>query len=433
MVRCFVTQSSWVRPITVFRSAGFPSFLFSSQYCTCFHVGDFFVPASYLLIAAYLTSIVYACYRWSIEMPPAVLGFALVITITSILISSRFGFILLGCISTFIIVLWYFQFNNIIPIIQQFHSNGTDALVITVLFSLITTVAWLSNREVESSLIRARKSEHELRDERDSLEVKVGERTRELRAAQIERIDHLYRFAEFGELASGLFHDVLNLLNVVSMQLEKENISSAKELENAMGIQAEIERFRDAIRKQLQRNDEDEMFSLRSNLEDVLQLLAYRSKREGVYLMSEYRLNGENHESDAFPYFGSPLKFHQVAMNLILNAIESFDGFGKNGLRKNHIGESKRVLVSLTQSAASIVLKVADNGCGIPREVQQKVFDPFFTTKHGDKKGTGIGLAITKRIVEKDLRGTIAVEDSGERGTVFTVTFPCTIWNSKKQ
>jgi signal transduction histidine kinase len=65
------------------------------------------------------------------------------------------------------------------------------------------------------------------------------------------------------------------------------------------------------------------------------------------------------------------------------------------------------------------VIRVSDTGSGIPRERLETIFEEFMTTKRG---GLGLGLAISKRIVEQ-LDGTIHVESDAGRGTVFTVTF----------
>jgi signal transduction histidine kinase len=65
-------------------------------------------------------------------------------------------------------------------------------------------------------------------------------------------------------------------------------------------------------------------------------------------------------------------------------------------------------------------LSIADNGPGMTPEQRQKIFDPFFTTKPG---GTGLGMAISKRIIEEH-EGTIAVSDARQTGTEILITLP---------
>jgi len=392
----------------------------------------FFALASYLLIAAYFLGTSYAAYRWGVNVPTELVGYALLIVIASILISPRFAFFVAGATGLVVLPLWYAQLHGLMFTDAENFTDG-DGIAIVVLYGLITLVAWLSNREIEKSLTRARRSEHELKEERDSLEVKVVERTRELHVIELEKIDHLYRFAEFGQLASGLFHDLLNLVQTVSLRAERSggmdgvdganggsgsaamaaSDANKKMLANAFSVQGEIDRFRDAFRKQLSRDDVKESFSLATGIENVCQFLSYQAKNAGVRLEFEDTRNGGSGEGrdddhDSFAYFGSPLKFHQVVMNLVLNAIEA---------------GGKHVVVRLVRENHFFVLTIADDGSGIAANVQAKIFDPFFTTKQGgDKQGTGIGLAITKRIVENDLHGSISV--SNKEGTTFTVRFP---------
>jgi two-component system NtrC family sensor kinase len=69
-----------------------------------------------------------------------------------------------------------------------------------------------------------------------------------------------------------------------------------------------------------------------------------------------------------------------------------------------------------------VVIEIADNGPGIPKEILDKIFDPFFTTK-SPQEGTGLGLSISYSIMEK-LGGRISVASEENEGTRFTITVP---------
>ena len=101
-------------------------------------------------------------------------------------------------------------------------------------------IAWLSNREIEKSLKRARRSEAALKVERDALEITVEARTRQLREAQADQLSQLYRFAEFGQISSGLFHDLVNPLNAMSLNME--NILSIQDHATVSEMRERIER-----------------------------------------------------------------------------------------------------------------------------------------------------------------------------------------------
>lgn len=363
-----------------------------------------FAIASYLLVFAYAASVSYAAYRWGTDLPAALLSYALIILLASILISARFGFAVFAVIATLILALWHAERHGFINPQDQI-ARDADGIVFAVLLAFVTVLAWLSNREIEKSLMRARKSEHALREERDSLEVKVEERTRELRETQLEKVDHLYRFAEFGELASGLFHDLLNVLHAVSLREGQTG-----PMEDAAHVQTQIDAFRKAISKQLNHNDVPEYFSLSDGIGHVIQLLAYQAKRNHVRIVFNPQPAG------APDYFGNPFKFHQVIMNLLSNAIESC-------ITATTSEDPPLIAITLAFGEGLATIRVEDNGIGIPAEMQEKIFEPFFTTK-GAGKGTGIGLAITKRIVENDFHGTIEVANIESGGVAFVIRIP---------
>ena len=106
-----------------------------------------------------------------------------------------------------------------------------------------------------------------------------------------------------------------------------------------------------------------------------------------------------------FPYDEDQIK--QVTINLVRNAFEAASG------------ENPRVEICIERKPTSVVLRVSDNGSGIPAEIQDKIFEPYFTTK---KQGTGLGLAIVERIVTEH-HGYIWFETSSE-GTHFFVELP---------
>lgn len=379
-----------------------------------------FVAASYLLVAAYFLSDSYAACRWTADMPPALLGYALIIMIASVLLGTRFGFIMTGIIAVFLIPIGYLQLHTIIASDASWKQNpsDTDAVVFAILFLLVMIVSWLSNHETEKSLIRARKSEQELKAQRDLLEIKVAERTQELRQTQFEKIEQVNQFAKFGQLASGLFHDMLNIMNTLSVKIDLQangdstgQITDKPSSESTSATTRRIEQFMGAIRKQLNRQETSEPFSIGESIEQVVQLLSYKAHRESV------RISFARGATPDVIQFGNPFKFHQIVFNLILNAIESHESVPRKA------GRERSVTIHVEKKDGKAIVSVHDRGCGIDESVRQKIFDPFFSTK-AEPKGMGIGLASVKKIVEEDFGGTIAVQDNGGIGSIFTVTFP---------
>jgi len=108
------------------------------------------------------------------------------------------------------------------------------------------------------------------------------------------------------------------------------------------------------------------------------------------------------------PALKSSILFH-VVLNLVKNAIEAIDGTGE-------------VCVAGRCRDSALVIEVTDTGPGIPEESLSRLFEPFYTRKAGGQ-GTGLGLVISKDLVEKQ-GGTIAASNRPEGGARFTITIP---------
>lgn len=364
--------------------------------------------ASYLIVIVYMAANSYAAYRWGVTLEIVLITYALIIIIATILRGAQFGFFTTGAIAAFILPLWYAQFHGIV-LMDASEDRDADALVFAILYFLIMIVAWLYDREVRRSLARARESERALREERDLLEANVARRTEELRIAQAEKIDQLGRFAELGQLSSGLFHDIFNLLNAIAL---REDDQGSPALESAYATTKQIRQFMQAIHHQIDHRDGmKESFSLPERIECAIRLVSRKAEQNRVAVVFD---RGEDIRS-----FNASLKFHRLLVNLLMNAIESYDDLPGKDPRKRVV----RIALATDDAHAYAFLRIADNGGGIAREIQPKIFEPFFTTKTPGK-GTGIGLAVVKKIVEEDFHGTISVHSTKGKGTVFTVAIP---------
>jgi signal transduction histidine kinase len=109
-------------------------------------------------------------------------------------------------------------------------------------------------------------------------------------------------------------------------------------------------------------------------------------------------------------------ELNQVFLNLIVNAAHAIHDAG----RDSSTGE---IAISTAVEGDSVVIRVRDNGCGIPADNLSKLYDPFFTTKEVGR-GTGQGLAITHSIVVDKHGGQIGVNSSAGKGTEFTLQLP---------
>jgi C4-dicarboxylate-specific signal transduction histidine kinase len=144
-----------------------------------------------------------------------------------------------------------------------------------------------------------------------------------------------------------------------------------------------------------------EATDLRPLLDDVLHV-ASGQLRNRVNVMREF-------QDDLPAVMCAPQQMRQVFLNLVINASQAVEANGS-------------VLVAARSEGSTVIVSIADDGCGIPEELVDRIFDPFFTTK-AVGVGTGLGLGIAHQIVTRP-GGTIEVESAENAGTVFRVRLP---------
>lgn len=106
---------------------------------------------------------------------------------------------------------------------------------------------------------------------------------------------------------------------------------------------------------------------------------------------------------------GDAGQLHQVFLNLAINARDAMPRGG-------------RLVFATESNAGTVSVRVADTGQGIPASLHQRIFEPLFTTK-GEGKGTGLGLAVVKRVVESHA-GLVELQSAPGQGSAFTLRFP---------
>jgi signal transduction histidine kinase len=378
--------------------------------------GYFKFSSAALLIALYAIT-AYMCFKWGVDLPVSILFFSLIIVMSGILINSGFSFTITSLIVVTIMALNHLQRNNIIETNDYWRAETwtiSNALMASIIFLVIALISWLSNKEMEKSLERAKKSELELKKERDSLEIKVEERTKEIQRLEAEKMIQFYKFAEYGKLAAGIFHDIINPLTAASLNIEKirSDTISNKELKL---IESDIDKAKYAIdkigkliditRKQTSNQKDIKEFCLNKEIEDSIKILSYKINKNFIKILF-------NPEKDFF-IKGNPIRFNQVITNLISNAIDAYINASKN----------KRIIkISLLERNNRIRISVADHGLGIPDEIKDKIFT-MFSTKEFDR-GTGVGLYLVKNILEKEFNGKIRFKTKEDKGTIFIAIIP---------
>ena len=102
--------------------------------------------------------------------------------------------------------------------------------------------------------------------------------------------------------------------------------------------------------------------------------------------------------------FGYANEYSQVLLNILMNARDAL---------LDRRPEQAKVTVTIDRVGERAVVTIADNAGGIPEEIMGKIFEPYFTTKEPDK-GTGVGLYMSKTIIEKSMNGSLTARNSAE-------------------
>ncbi len=225
--------------------------------------------------------------------------------------------------------------------------------------------------------------------------------------------------ASIDELSSTIAHEIRNPIAAAKSLVQQmgEDPTSVENVEYAKVALEELDRVERRISHLLKYAKEEDYTFANVNLAGVVDsaLTQLRAKLDAA------------HVNVARNYIGGPTiyadaeKLRQVFANIIDNAIDAMDG----------ISEGRRIELFIDNGAnggnprgpgagTQVAIRVRDNGCGIPADKIDRIFNPFFTTK---EKGTGLGMAISKKIVEAH-EGAIDVVSESGRGTEFVVTLP---------
>jgi len=251
--------------------------------------------------------------------------------------------------------------------------------------------------------------------------VSVIEDVTEQRRLQ-DHLAHAQRLEMIGTMATGIAHDLNNLLLpivVIGPALRLE-VSSETGLAKLDALESSAQRGMDLVQQILSYTRGLKFERTRIQSRKIFAEVALIA--EEVFPKS-IRLT-LNVPDNLWLVNGNATELHQVLMNLCLNARDAMPNGGTLTLAARNVVLSRMQANSMCNVNAGPYVEwhVADTGTGIPSDILQRIFDPFFTTKeHG--KGTGLGLAITQRIVRSH-GGAIQVESQQYRGTHFKVYFP---------
>ena len=219
---------------------------------------------------------------------------------------------------------------------------------------------------------------------------------------------HTEKQASIDELSATIAHEIRNPIAAAKSLVQQmwEDPQSVENVEYAKVALEELDRVERRISHLLKYAKEEEYSIAQVNLAAVVDsaLTQMRAKLDAAKV------------SVTRNYIGCPTviadaeKLRQVFANILDNAIDALQ----------MVAEGRRVELSIENGNRAATVHVRDNGCGIPADKIERIFNPFFTTKD---KGTGLGMAISKKIVEAH-EGSIDVVSEAGRGAEFIVRLP---------
>ena len=220
------------------------------------------------------------------------------------------------------------------------------------------------------------------------------------------------RLAATGETVALLSHHIKNILHalaagidVVEMGLDKDDLEKAKDAWPL--VQRNLDRINGLILNMLAFSKDREPLLENVNVNHVLgecmDLIAHQADERAVAVMSDL--------DDLPPIPADSAGLHQAFLNLLNNAVDAVE-----------VGSGVVTVASKYDSMhRNVIVRVMDNGSGIPDDRIDRIFTPFYSGKgHG---GTGLGLAVAKKVIEEH-HGTIEVASKVSEGTTFTITLP---------
>jgi len=227
-----------------------------------------------------------------------------------------------------------------------------------------------------------------------------------------DRLNQTERAAVIGRLTQSVAHEIRNPLNVINLSIDHASSCYAPEDEGRRkqftrllaSIKDEIERLNRLVSDLLNYGRPArlsvEPLDLRKLTEETLALVQPQADVQGV----DVTLDDDGSPAEIL---GDRERLKSFISNLAINALQAMPNGG-------HLS------AHLARNDGMVELRLADTGIGISEEAVGKIFEPYFSTKQA---GFGLGLAVTKKIIEEH-QGTIDVQSALNRGTTFTVKLP---------
>lgn len=306
----------------------------------------------------------------------------------------------------FILLIFTTLFSNE----NEVQNNAQCNIILTII--LLGLLVWILELKKQHKKIK-----NELHDLNQTLEERVQSEIEKNKKHQLI-ILHQLRLTQMGQTINMIAHQwrqplnnlaLINQVLVLRYNKNKLNDDTLNEFKHDSTIQIEemsntINDFKDFFKPDREKVE----FNLKALIQRSIRLIKPSLTSKQIQIFTEYR--------DNISLIGYPHEFGQSLMNILSNA--------KNALVEKNNDKERHIYLKLYTEHHQVVITISDNAGGIDSEVINNIFDPYFSTKT-TKIGTGLGLYISKMIIEEHMHGQLSVSNN-KKGTCFTIRLKTT-------
>jgi len=367
-----------------------------------------YVLSGWMVMALYAFLATATLLTWGLNTPVGILTAGFVVFLSGVMLGPKhIPWMILSVIAILFTVQHVHSSGYIDPNNEALAkpSHYFDVLVYTTILGIFALISWLSSKQTEHSLKRAKIAESKVRTEKENLIQKLEEQSVRLRETQLQEMVSLYKFAAIGQSTTATLHELSNLLSVLTLDID--DIGQQHQRSTAIiNTKGGIEHINDLVRqarRQLHNNRNVEIFNAIPIIEQVLREIQPKFKLRGV----EFQKHLPQRKS--FQIIGDSLNVSHVLTILLNNALDACISVS-----------NPKVIIKIQQEHNTLRIDVIDNGIGIAEPQQASLFSPRQSTK---PSGLGIGLYITRHIIEHQLHGKITYI-SPITGAHFSIQLP---------
>lgn len=256
-------------------------------------------------------------------------------------------------------------------------------------------------------------------------------RIEEIAQERALQLVHAERLSSLGILSAGLAHEINNPVSFISVNIDtlKENCDILKSAFTQNDISDDerkrIELFINSIPDILSEMSSG-IFRIREIINGLKKYVHKDTNKKTTFKVNDcinlainlcknrliYNHNIQLNLDKNFPIYGSSNEIEQILVNLLINAADAIESIKEKG----------NISISTSEKNKRVLIKVVDDGPGIPKDKLENIFTPFFTTKEVGK-GTGLGLSISQNII-KNYNGELKATNNEKEGATFSIELP---------